>query len=150
MAAAYEDNFGFWHLDDPDERAFFEHVRRQSVRTICSRCAGTVRLMAPKAFCGACVSALECGAPISMSEYASSKPRVVKARVKSARKSRAIPRRPAAVAPRPGRTVGDDAVKTDRIAGPGSNSAAESRPADLERGTPDSVVGRDDDLSGVN
>jgi hypothetical protein len=27
----YEDNFGFWDIDGPDERALFEHVQRQSV-----------------------------------------------------------------------------------------------------------------------
>jgi hypothetical protein len=26
MSAAYEDNFGFWDIDGPEERAFFEHV----------------------------------------------------------------------------------------------------------------------------
>jgi hypothetical protein len=93
MAAAYEDNFGFRHLDDLEERAFFELVRRQSVRTICKRCGQTVQLMAPKILCAACVSALECGAPSSMSEYASSQPRVVEARVKAARKRRTNARR---------------------------------------------------------
>jgi hypothetical protein len=93
MAVAYEDNFGFWHLDDPEERAFFERVRRQSVRTICKRCGQTVQLMAPKILCASCVSALECGAPSSMSEYASSQSRVVEARVKAARKRRTNARR---------------------------------------------------------
>jgi hypothetical protein len=118
MAAAYEDNFGFWHLDDPEVRAFFEHVRRQSVRTICKRCGETVRLMPPKILCAVCVSALECGAPISLSRYGSSQPRVVKARVKAARKRGTIARL-AGGEPRLGRTAGDDAVKTDRIVGPG-------------------------------
>jgi hypothetical protein len=119
MAGAYEDNFGFWHLDDPEERAFFEHVLRQSVRTICERCRETVRLMAPKILCAACVSALECGAPISMGEYASSQPRVIKARVKAARKRRTTAHRLRGGEPRPARTLGDDAVKTDRIVRPG-------------------------------
>ena len=119
MAAAYEDNFGFWHLDDPEERAFFEFVQRQSVRTVCKRCVKTVQLMAPKIFCAACASALECGAPVSMSEYASSQPRVVKVRVKAARKSRSIARRFAGSETRPTRAAGDDAVKTERIVGPG-------------------------------
>jgi len=74
VAAAYEDNFGFWDVDEPEELAFFEHVQRQSVRKICKRCRRPVRLMAPKILCAPCVSALECGAPISMSEYALLRP----------------------------------------------------------------------------
>jgi hypothetical protein len=71
--------------------------------------------MAPKILCAACVSAVECGAPISISEYASSQPRVVDARVKTSRKTKTIGRRER----RPTRAEGDDAVKTDRIVGPG-------------------------------
>ena len=44
MTAAYEDNFGFWEIDGPEERAFFEHVQRQSVHTTCKRCKQPVRL----------------------------------------------------------------------------------------------------------
>jgi hypothetical protein len=69
MAAAYEDNFGFWNIDGPEEQAFFEHVQRQSVSTICNRCDRPVRLIPPKTFCAVCVCALEWGAPVSMSEY---------------------------------------------------------------------------------
>ena len=32
MMAVYDDNFGFWEIDEPEERAFFEYVQRQSVR----------------------------------------------------------------------------------------------------------------------
>ncbi|MGB7973027.1 MAG: hypothetical protein WCF81_01475 [Roseiarcus sp.] len=69
MAAAYEDNFGFWMIDGPEERAFFEHVQRQSVDTICKRCEKPVKLMSPKDICALCVCALEYGAPASMNEY---------------------------------------------------------------------------------
>ena len=44
MGSAYEDNFGFWDLDEPEELAFFHHVQRQSVRAVCKRCEGVVRL----------------------------------------------------------------------------------------------------------
>src|SRR5271165_2575978 len=69
MGAAYEDNFGFWDLDEPEELAFFRHVQRQSVRAVCNRCERTVHLMQPKIICAPCASALECGAPISISDY---------------------------------------------------------------------------------
>ena len=66
MAVKYEDNFGFWEIDRPEEHAFFEHVKSQSVRAICQRCDRLVRLMPTKTMCAPCASALECGAPTSM------------------------------------------------------------------------------------
>jgi hypothetical protein len=67
----YEDNFGFSNITEPEERAFFDFVRRQSVLTACERCERPVRLIPPKALCASCVSALEYGAPASMKEYGS-------------------------------------------------------------------------------
>jgi len=65
----YEDNFGFSNIREPEERAFFDFVRRQSVLTACERCERPVRLIPPKTLCASCVSALEYGAPGSMEEY---------------------------------------------------------------------------------
>jgi hypothetical protein len=67
----YEDNYGFLNITEPEERAFFDFVRRQSVLTVCERCEWPVRLVPPKALCASCVSALEYGAPASMKEYGS-------------------------------------------------------------------------------
>ena len=50
MGAAYEDNFGFWDLDEPEELAFFHHVQRQSVGAVCKRCERIVHLMPPRNF----------------------------------------------------------------------------------------------------
>ena len=69
MAVKYEDNFGFWEIDCPDEHAFFENVKSQSIRAICQRCDRLVRLMPTKTMCAPCVSALECGAPRTMTKY---------------------------------------------------------------------------------
>jgi hypothetical protein len=69
----YEDNFGFLNISEPEERAFFDFVRRQSVLIACERCERPVRLIPPKTLCASCVSALECGAPASMTEYGSQK-----------------------------------------------------------------------------
>jgi hypothetical protein len=69
MAVKYEDNFGFWEIDCPEEVAFFEHVQSQSVRAICRRCSRMVRLMSTKTICAPCASALECGAPTAISKY---------------------------------------------------------------------------------
>jgi hypothetical protein len=67
----YEDNFGFSNITEPEDWAFFDFVRRQSVLTACERCERPVRLIPPKALCASCVSALEYGAPASMKEYGS-------------------------------------------------------------------------------
>ena len=75
MAAAYEDNFGFWFIDGPEERTFFEHVKRKSLSAICMRCERSVRLMPPKTLCATCVSSLEYGAPTAISEYGDAEPK---------------------------------------------------------------------------
>ena len=69
MAAVYDDNFGFWHIDGQEEQAFFEYVQSQSTQKTCCRCKRRVRLTAQKTLCASCVAALECGAPASMDEY---------------------------------------------------------------------------------
>ncbi len=56
----YEDNFGFWDIDGPEEWALFEHVQRQSIRINCERCERSVRLIPLKTLYATCVSALEC------------------------------------------------------------------------------------------
>ncbi len=77
MAAAYEDNFGFWYIDGPEEQAFFDHVQRQSVHAVCTRCEQSVRLMPSKELCALCTFAIECGAPASMSEYGDTEPKAL-------------------------------------------------------------------------
>jgi hypothetical protein len=67
----YEDNYGFLNISEPEDKAFFDFVRRQSVLIACDRCERPVRLIPPKALCASCVSALEYGAPASMREYGS-------------------------------------------------------------------------------
>jgi hypothetical protein len=69
MVAGYEDNFGFWDIDGQEEQAFFDHVQRESLPRTCDRCEQRVRLLASKTLCASCVTALECGAPESMSKY---------------------------------------------------------------------------------
>ena len=65
----YDDNFGFWDIGGPEERAFFDYVQRHSVSIACERCEQPVKLIPPKDLCACCVSALEYGAPASMREY---------------------------------------------------------------------------------
>ncbi len=74
-ATIYEHNFGFWEIDCPEERAFFERVKSESVRVTCKRCDRPVRLIPTKTMCSPCVSALEYGAPKVMSKYGRAGPR---------------------------------------------------------------------------
>src|ERR1700761_1566902 len=41
----YDDNFGFWDIGGPEERAFFDYVQRRSVSVVCERCEQPVRLI---------------------------------------------------------------------------------------------------------
>jgi hypothetical protein len=71
MIASYEDNFGYWEIDSPEESAFFKHVQSQSALINGQRCRRPVRLLQTKTVCAACASALECGTPTSMRRYGS-------------------------------------------------------------------------------
>ena len=65
MSTKYEDNFGFYCIDDddPEELEFFCHIKAQSEPTICARCNQKVRLLQHITLCAACSQALEYGAP---------------------------------------------------------------------------------------
>jgi hypothetical protein len=94
MAVLYDDNFGYWHVDDAEELAFFKYVQGQSVGRSCERCRSAVRLAPPKLLCAPCVSALECGAPLSMSEYGPSRRGTAGSRARpSAASSEPVPAR---------------------------------------------------------
>ena len=51
MTVHYEDNFGFSAIDCPEERAFLEYVKSQSVDTICPRCNRLIRLIPNARMC---------------------------------------------------------------------------------------------------
>ncbi len=64
MLTKYEDNFGFYRVDDdPEELEFFCDVMAHSEPTICVRCDQKVRLLKHVTLCAACSQALEYGAP---------------------------------------------------------------------------------------
>jgi hypothetical protein len=64
MSTKYEDNFGFYCIDDDDpvELEFFCHITAQSQPTICARCYQKVRLLKHITLCAGCSLALEYGA----------------------------------------------------------------------------------------
>jgi hypothetical protein len=58
----YEANFGFYDLEaDPDEAAFFEHVKASSSPITCERCLESVNLLPGRKLCARCLEALEFG-----------------------------------------------------------------------------------------
>jgi hypothetical protein len=59
----YEDNFGYYCIDDPDELEFFCYIRARSEPTTCARCNQKVRLLEHIKICATCSQALEYGAP---------------------------------------------------------------------------------------
>jgi hypothetical protein len=65
MLTKYEDNFGFYCIDDDDleELEFFCDIRARSEPTICVRCDQKVRLLKHVTLCATCSEALEYGAP---------------------------------------------------------------------------------------
>jgi hypothetical protein len=65
MSIKYEDNFGFYYIDDddPEELEFFCNIRTQSGPTICARWNHKVRLQKHIKICATCSQALEYGAP---------------------------------------------------------------------------------------
>jgi hypothetical protein len=77
MATVYEHNFGFWEIDGQVEQAFFDYIQRQSVQKTCVRYERTVQLMPAKTLCASCVTALEFGAPTTMSRYRHAGPKTV-------------------------------------------------------------------------
>ena len=66
MSVFYEDNFGFSNIETPEDEAFFEDVGSRSIPRECERCECPVRLLPPSTLCARCVSALEYGAPYSI------------------------------------------------------------------------------------
>lgn len=63
MSTVYEDNYGFYLTDDdPEELAFFIHVKLRSVTKKCMRCKQAVQLQPEVILCATCSQALEYGA----------------------------------------------------------------------------------------
>jgi predicted amidophosphoribosyltransferase len=70
MPKYYEDNFGFYSVeDDPEELAFLCHIRLSSRPKVCLRCNRKVSLRPSKQICAMCSDALEHGAPSSLKGY---------------------------------------------------------------------------------
>jgi hypothetical protein len=85
MSTKYEDNFGFYCIDDdnPEELEFFCHIIAQSEPTTCGRCNQKVRLLEHIKICATCSQALEYGAPSNPAWVAPNLWSVVRRQVRS-------------------------------------------------------------------
>lgn len=63
MSTLYEDNYGFYCIEEPDEEEFYKHIRKLSIAKKCGRCNKKVRLQKHIKICASCTSAMEFGAP---------------------------------------------------------------------------------------
>lgn len=62
MPEYYDDNYGHWHdMDDPDMRAFYREVQRNSVWKKCRVCGRRVKLRRDYDMCNSCADAQEKG-----------------------------------------------------------------------------------------
>ncbi len=57
-----DDNFGVWEdMDDPDNRAFYQQVQKESVWKKCEGCGRRVKLRPHYGYCDACATKREQG-----------------------------------------------------------------------------------------
>jgi hypothetical protein len=57
----YDDNYGRWDIDDPDDLEFYHQTQRKSVRKKCQGCGRMVRIKPDYAYCNSCAEKLERG-----------------------------------------------------------------------------------------
>jgi hypothetical protein len=57
----YDDNFGFYDIQDEDDIAFYHEMQRISVRKKCQGCGRMVKIKPDYAYCNSCATRLEQG-----------------------------------------------------------------------------------------
>jgi len=59
----YDDNFGFWDMDDDpwEAQRFYNEVQRKSVKKKCEGCGRMVKILPHYAYCDRCADAREKG-----------------------------------------------------------------------------------------
>jgi hypothetical protein len=59
MAMYYDDNYGFYEIDGPEDIEFYHHIQRESVSKKCQ--GGKVRIRRDYAYCNSCADKRERG-----------------------------------------------------------------------------------------
>ncbi len=61
MTTYYDDNFGFYDIEDEEDVEFYHSVQKRSVVKQCSGCGRKVRLLPDYAYCDSCATKIEQG-----------------------------------------------------------------------------------------
>ena len=61
MTIFYDDNFGHWDMDDPEDREFYDRVQATNVEKKCQGCGRIVKIQPDYAYCNSCATKLEQG-----------------------------------------------------------------------------------------
>ncbi len=57
----YDDNFGFYEIEGPEDIEFYHEMQRVSVRKKCAGCGKMVRIKPDYAYCNSCADKKERG-----------------------------------------------------------------------------------------
>ena len=57
----YDDNFGFYEIEDQDDIDFYHRMQKESVWKVCEQCGRKVKIKSDYAICNSCAEAQERG-----------------------------------------------------------------------------------------
>jgi hypothetical protein len=78
MASYYDDNYGFYDIEDAEDIAFYHRTQRESVEKRCQGCGRLVHIRPEYAYCNSCATAIEQGRDISLPARANKRTRTTK------------------------------------------------------------------------
>ena len=64
MSSYYDDNFGWYNIEDEDDISFYHKMQTESVLKICDGCGRTVKLRPQYGYCNSCANAMDLGLDI--------------------------------------------------------------------------------------
>ena len=60
-AGYYDDNFGWWEMNDEEDLRFYERIQASNVRKRCQGCGRLVSIQPRYAYCNECATKIEHG-----------------------------------------------------------------------------------------
>ena len=61
MATYYDDNFGHYRIEEPEDIDFYHDVQKRSVVKRCEGCNQKVKILPEYAYCDSCATKIEQG-----------------------------------------------------------------------------------------
>lgn len=61
MASYYDDNYGWYEIESPEDVEFYHQTQRESVRKKCKGCGRIVKIKREYAYCNSCADKIEKG-----------------------------------------------------------------------------------------